>query len=358
MTKATGSVLGKKTSTSKARQYPAIDLAKYICALLVVAIHTFPFEDISPSFNLFFISTICRIAVPFFFIASSFFLFRKVSVKEDKIDPVSSNRPLLFQYLRRIGILYLAWTVIYLPYTIWNYAQAGFSWSGLLGWIRDFFLNGSYYHLWFLPALLLGMVIVWLLYERKGLIYALEISFGLYVFGYIINVYGPLWETMNGVSIVYEFFIKVLGTARDGFFFAPIFISLGAFVAKRMRPPLKISALGFAISFICLILEVTLYAALGVLNDKSCMFLMLLPSLYFLMCMLLKVKISKNPVYKTLRQDSTLIYVSHILFARPLLLALPKYHLVVYLGTLACSQIFSTLIVRLSARFKWLHWIM
>ncbi len=339
----------------KPRQYPAIDLGKYICAMLVVAIHTFPFVDISPSFNLFFISTLCRLAVPFFFVCSSFFLFRKVSRQSDKREE-SMER--LKTWFKRIGILYLIWTVIYLPYTIWNYAEAGFSFMSLLGWIRDFFLNGSYYHLWFLPALMLGMVIVWMLYEKKGIAWALEISLILYLVGWLINIFGPFWETVPGVSIVYGFIIKVLGTARDGFFFAPVFIVIGAAAARTRRPAMKACALGFAISFICMILEVTLYSALGVLTDKSCMFLMLIPALYFLVNMLLQIRIPNRPYYRTLRQEATLIYVSHILFARLLLLMLPNVHLVVYLGTLACSQIFASAIIRLSAKYSWLHWLM
>lgn len=339
----------------KPRQYPAIDVAKYICALLVVAIHTFPFLDISPSFNLFFISTVCRIAVPFFFVSSSFFLFRKLNRKE---KTPAENQEVIKTYLKRLGILYLAWTVIYIPYTIWNYAEAGFSWLGLLGWIRDFFLNGSYYHLWFLPALMLGVVIVWHLYEKKGIVYALEVALGLYLAGYLINIYAPFWESLAGVKVVYGFFTKTLVTARDGIFFAPIFVVIGAAAARLRRPALKASAIGFAVSFLCLILEVTLYAALGVLNDKSCMFLSLIPALYFLFNMLLKVKIPNKPVYRSMRQDSTLIYVSHILFARVLLIMLPSVHLVVYLGTLACAQVFSSTIIRLSDRYKWLKWLM
>lgn len=339
----------------KPRQYPAIDLGKYICAMLVVAIHTFPFVDISPSFNLFFISTICRLAVPFFFVCSSFFLFRKINRQPEKKEESLAS---LKAWFKRIGILYLVWTVIYLPYTIWNYAEAGFSFISLLGWIRDFFLNGSYYHLWFLPALMLGMAIVWYLYEKKGIPYALQISLILYLVGYLINIYGPFWETVPGVSIVYGFIIKVLGTARDGFFFAPIFIVIGAAAAKLRRPNMKACALGFAISFVCMILEVTLYSALGVLTDKSCMFIMLIPSLYFLINMLLQIRIPKKPYYRTMRQEATLIYVSHILFARLLLLMLPNVHLVVYLGTLACSQILASVLIRLSAKYSWLHWLM
>ena len=36
----------------KAKQYAAVDIAKYVSALLVVAIHTYPFLEISETFNL------------------------------------------------------------------------------------------------------------------------------------------------------------------------------------------------------------------------------------------------------------------------------------------------------------------
>ena len=49
------------------RQYASIDIARYVSALLVVCIHTFPFLEISETFNTYFIHTVCRLAVPFFF---------------------------------------------------------------------------------------------------------------------------------------------------------------------------------------------------------------------------------------------------------------------------------------------------
>lgn len=335
------------------RQYPALDIAKYIGAMLVVAIHTFPFVDLSPSFNLFFISTVCRLAVPFFFVCSCFFLFGKISRSQPE-----ASRQALIRYEKRLGILYLIWTVIYIPYTLWNYSEAGFTLSGLLGWIRDFFLNGSYYHLWFLPALMLGVWIIYTLYMNKGLKSAIQWSLILYLTGWLINIFGPFWETVPGISMLYGFFVKLLGTARDGIFFAPVFVVLGLLVAKRRPLAKRASALCFAFFFVCLILEVTLYAAIGVLNDKSCMFLCLIPCLFFLMHLLVRLNIPDYPVCRTMRKDSTLIYVSHILFARLLLAALPNVHLVVYLGTLACSQIFSSIIVRASARWPQLKWLM
>ena len=181
------------------RQYGAIDIARYVSALLVVAIHVYPFVDMSPVFNQYFIAIVCRLAVPFFFVVSGYFFFRKIRRNETE-----ENREKLKDYLWRIGKIYLIWTVIYLPYTIWNYASVGFSWQSIFSWVRDFFLNGSYYHLWFLPAMMLGMAIVWFLYEKRGMMFTLKVSLGLYVVGYLINIYAPYWETLPYVSILYE----------------------------------------------------------------------------------------------------------------------------------------------------------
>ena len=78
------------------RKYAAIDIAKYVSALLVVCIHTYPFYEISETFNTFFMQTICRIAVPFFFTTSGFFFFRKYG------DDSEENQKNLRKYLMRL----------------------------------------------------------------------------------------------------------------------------------------------------------------------------------------------------------------------------------------------------------------
>ena len=340
---------------AKYKQYPAVDLGKYICALLVVAIHTYPFIDISPSFHLFFLSTICRLAVPFYFVCSSFFLFRKIRGPQIKDG---SAKQIITAYLKRIGILYLIWAVIFIPYTLYDYSKVGFSIGGLLGWIRNFLLNGSYYHLWFLPALMLATVIVWWLYKRKGLLQTLLVCLALYGVGWLLNVFGPFWETLPGVKIVYGFYMQLFGTARNGIFFAPMFVALGLMLSRTGKPNLKASATGFAISFFCLILEVTLYAALDVLSEQTCIDLFLIPATYFLFVLLTRISLPNKPVYRQMRQDSTLIYVSHMLFVPLLLMIFPNVHLVVWLAAIALSQLLSSVIIRESEKYRWLKWLM
>ena len=48
---------------------------------------------------------------------SGYFLFRKIRNEEEDKD-------VLKKYLFRLLKIYLIWTVIYLPYTIYNYVQA------------------------------------------------------------------------------------------------------------------------------------------------------------------------------------------------------------------------------------------
>lgn len=328
------------------RQYASIDIARYISALLVVCIHTFPFLEISKTFNTYWIHTICRLAVPFFFTTSGFFLFQKF-----KADDENANEERLKKTLLRLLRIYLIWTVIYLPYTIFDYTHNGFHITYLITYVRDFLLNGSYYHLWFLPALMLADVIVYYLYKKKGLYFTLKVTLALYVLGYFINVYTPVWENLTGISFFFGFFTKVFSTARNGIFFGPMFIAIGLLLSRTRRLPKKVSLIGFVISFVLLCVEVLLYNHFHILRDLTSMYICLIPAIYFLVNYLLKVKIPYRRMFTILRHDSLMIYTSHILFAKILLILMPKAHLVVYFLTLACAQCLAGFVTHYQDRY-------
>lgn len=114
----------------KKKNYAAIDVAKYVSALLVVCIHTYPLYDLSPAANTFLIQAICRFAVPFFFVVSAFLFFSKIDPAAGMHDAL--NLGMLKHYLRRLALLYGAWSVIYLPYTFLLWRGDGFSLTFLL----------------------------------------------------------------------------------------------------------------------------------------------------------------------------------------------------------------------------------
>lgn len=327
------------------KQFAAVDIAKYVSALLVVCIHTFPFLEISETFNTYWLGTLCRVAVPFFFTVSGYFFFKKWSESEEE------NLDNLKAYLFRLFKLYAIWTVIYLPYTMLDQYIAGFSVMGIVSYIRNFFFTGSYYHLWFLPALMVGTAIVYWLYKEKGLMTTLKVALGLYIVGYLINVYTPIWGSIPGINFLFAFFTKIFVTSRNGFFFGPIFIALGLLLSKTARLPEKVSLIGFGVSFLGVILEMTIYNLLGIYCDLTCMYLLLVPAIFFLVNFLLKVKMPYKPVYRELRNDSSLIYTSHILFAKPLLILMPNAHIVVYFLTIAMAQAFASLVTHYKKQF-------
>ncbi|MCD7885560.1 MAG: acyltransferase [Lachnospiraceae bacterium] len=103
----------------KDKRFPAVDIVKFVCAFLVIAIHVAPLTDVNGYLNYGIVNYISRLAVPFFFIAGGFFCFRKTSVENfDKTVPNS--------YAKNTIKLYLIWTVIYFPIILYNnYVRGG-----------------------------------------------------------------------------------------------------------------------------------------------------------------------------------------------------------------------------------------
>ena len=139
-----------------------------------------------------------RDSVPFFFTVSAFLFFRRIDVQAGWRDEV--NLAQLKHFLRRIGTLYLVWTIIYLPYTAIQLHNG----ASILRWLFDCVFNGSYYHLWFLPALMLATLIVYLLYLNCGMKKSLIVCGLLYLAGSAVNVYGDVLcqiPVIEGVAV-------------------------------------------------------------------------------------------------------------------------------------------------------------
>lgn len=147
-----------KAQTALYSQYSGIDLAKFICSILVVTIHIPPFGLNSP-INGYINCYLARLAVPFFFIASSFFLFSKCQ------KTPGETASIVKQYLLRIIKLYLIWSLIYLPISLVQIYESngGFSVLAIFDFIRQTLFVGSFVHLWYLVALVVSIILFSLL---------------------------------------------------------------------------------------------------------------------------------------------------------------------------------------------------
>lgn len=334
----------------KQRTYYGLDIAKFISAFLVIAIHTAPLIQIDEQMNFIVVQIISRIAVPFFFITSGFLFFRKLDLSREWND--YENLARLKHYLFRIAKMYIIWTILYLPFNYLIVRSDGITLQTLLGFLRDFFVNGGYYHLWFLPALMFAVAAVYLIASRFSIKSVLWVSVILYTIGMIGNVYEDAILQIPVISSVYTMYLAIFTTTRNGLFFGMMFISLGAYFAQK--PMLVAPAgryIGFLLSLFLLIGEAFLIRQSGMMRDLTSMYLCLIPTTYFLFEILIHIQLRKRGVYSFLRSSSLLIYVSHLMFVVMIQTVFPHVgNLSVYVLSALGSFIFSILIYFVSKK--------
>lgn len=333
------------------KNYYAIDIAKFISALLVICIHTGPLLDINSEANFVLVQIISRIAVPLFFIISGFLFFQKIDLRREWND--DENIQILKHYLGRLFKIYLLWTILYLPFTWWMmHSGDGVSVEAILRYVRDFFFTGSFYHLWFLPALMLSVFIVYFMVSTLKIRKTIVISLLLYLIGMMGNVYPALLKEVPIINMIWKGYSEIFVTTRNGLFFGMIFISLGAYFAKQhmyLKQPVII--IGFLVSLAALFVECYAIRSAGFMSDLASMYLSLLPCVCFLFLFLVHVQLEDRKIYKTLRSMSLLIYVSHIMFVSVMLWTMPQLHsLIVYGVAVGASILFSYVLLWLSRR--------
>ena len=190
-------------------------------ALLVVAIHTGPLLSVSPFANDLLTDIWGRIAVPFFFAVSGWFLVPRL-----RREGVAALGP----FLKKTLLLYLLSALLYLPLNLYNHTLQD-SGAALL---RDIFFNGTFYHLWYFPALALGACIVWALVRGLG-----KRAWLPAVLLYLIGLLGDSWYGLTAalppVRAAYEGMFLCFDYTRNGLFSTPIFLLLGGWLAQRPR---------------------------------------------------------------------------------------------------------------------------
>lgn len=118
--------------------YSGIDCIKFISALMVVAIH---------SQVPYYWDVVCRVAVPFFFISSSFLFWYK-------------EKPLI-DFIKRMAVLYLVWFIIESPFVYIKFVN-----SNIWEFLRCLLFSNTFFASWYITASIEGMALCVLLSRR------------------------------------------------------------------------------------------------------------------------------------------------------------------------------------------------
>lgn len=144
----------------KSKTYNGLDLLKFIMALFVVMIHVKPnvhSDILTTVFN-----PILSIAVPVFFVLSSVLIFKKST-------NVNWGGAPLIRYSKRLAILYFCWLIIDIWFVLFKrqYISDGFP-KGCFEFVKDLILGSTFPGSWFLSALLVSVVLVYVGYRTIG----------------------------------------------------------------------------------------------------------------------------------------------------------------------------------------------
>ena len=213
-----------------AGRYMGIDAGRFVCCLAVVFIHTtssFHFQTGAsasppPLEAGRIIDQLSRFAVPYFFIASGFF-----SSARPEMSRVEQARLIVL----RIGPPFLLWAAIFnlVTFREIDLFSLGF-------WFRFVSQGGTAPHLWYLPAMLIWLVV---LTFTRGLVpirYQALGGVGLFLAGL---AFGPYAELISGrVPSAVQAHI-----ARD-LFLAPVFIVFGHWLRDSGWRPSFRAAMG------------------------------------------------------------------------------------------------------------------
>lgn len=190
------------------------DAFKWLAAFLVVAIHTSPLESIWPYGDFLLTRIAARLAVPFFFMLTGYFT---VQVKKTE---------------KKLFLLYLGVTCLYLPVQIYKYMGGETFTAGRT--LKDIFFDGTFYHLWYLPACMLGLALM-TLFLKCGKENAMAISILLYVIGLLGDSYFGLVRLSPVLSKVYDGMFTCFSYTRNGIFMAPLFLLLGRLFREQEK---------------------------------------------------------------------------------------------------------------------------
>lgn len=321
------------------KSYTGIDCFRMAAALLIITIHTSPLAGFSETADFILTRIFARVAVPFFFVTSGFFLISRYNYQIGKLSA----------FVRKTAMIYGAAILLYIPVNLYN---GYFKMENLLpNLIKDIVFDGTLYHLWYLPASILGGVAAWYLVKKLDYQKAFAVAAVLYLTGLFGDSYYGVIRNVSVCSGFYALIFQVSDYTRNGIFFAPVFFVMGGFIADQREQTawkklvcshseqecaadsIKIDLLhenriwwngiGMGLTLALMLAEGLTLHHFQVQRHDS-MYVFLLPCVYFLFMLLLQFR-GKRQVW--LRDVSLIVYLIHPMMIVVIRMAAKLFHL-------------------------------
>lgn len=208
--------------------YRLIDLLKFLCAYLVIGIHTRPFQSIGILLDKVFYYNVSNYAVPFFYACTGYFLIIK--------QPEKDLHTKLSYRIKKIFNIYVIWSIVYLPLTVYGWSIEG---NKTLEYavfcIRNYFLVGDNFYswaLWYLNGLIFALILIDILSKRISIEKIVGFGSVAYLVGIVLTAFGGHQDELPALlAFPVNIYFSIFATTRNGLFQSLVFVSLGMYIA-------------------------------------------------------------------------------------------------------------------------------
>ena len=272
-----------------------VDLSKLCFAFLIVFLHVDNNNIIIRNIAQY----VSRLGVPFFFTISGYFFYKKVNLEKNLLSVMRHT-------IKRLIKLYLVWIVIYMPILLKNLNKSDKFQENIMRFVQELLFMAPAFQ-WYTLALVVGISITVYIYSKKSFGFTMIVLILIYVVGCFGNTYLHILNLDN----IFQGYLNIFLTTRNGLFFSSIFIFIGIAIGKFEH---KICEKGkykgaFIICLMVYFFEVYLVQSNPLKNDDCSMYITL-PLVITFMCIVI-LKNDINVKYsKDMRQLSTFIFCS------------------------------------------------
>lgn len=285
----------------------SIDIFRYFCAMLIVAIHTHPGIEFGGEVGFFTYKVFTRIAVPFFFAVSGYYF----------VGSLQDNKKVLWKTVKKLLIVYAVWSVIYIVYDLIQLISKAQPITPYLKQLAvDIFTKGTYYQMWFIPSLIIAILVTYLFHKLKLLKFLAIISVFLVLLGAYCTLY---FHSALSTPIIKDLLkLEHYVTIRRTVFTAIPFFSSGYFLqrfsGKLSRISNKKLIITVSIIFTLFLAEIIVGKVLKIISS-AIITTFLYPLVLSIILLLLKNPMpNKSKTSEICRKLSNFTYYSHPLF--------------------------------------------
>lgn len=278
----------------------SLDILKYVMSIFIIMLHAGWATQI----------IVTRVAVPVFFILSSYFFFKKIEPDMTKAEIGKHYKHFLGRSLK----LYLFWFIVLIPRTveIRGYFSAGMTPAdSVIALLRDFFFQSTFPASWYISALVIGIAIALLLRKHEKLFLMLALV-GYFLCCLCSNYLGvAVDENWTWVDFFVSRQFVVFTSFPAGLFFI--------FIGKKIRCHDNIIrpwiyTLWLLGALAALFIENGIIEKFGWRYANDCyLSLMILAPAIVLWVMSLNLRLFDAEICIALRKMSTIYYCSHLM---------------------------------------------